>query len=60
MVNFLYFANAMSYHLFEKSRNEKEVAYKHALLHGDFLLADGIALQLWSKWSSGKRVHNLN
>lgn len=61
MVNFLYFANAMQYRLFEKveySQNAEK--YKETLLHSDFLLPDGIALQLRSKRTEKKSVHNLN
>lgn len=61
VVNFLYFANAMQYRLFEKGEySQSAVKYKQTLLHSDFLLPDGIALQLWSKRTEGKSVHNLN
>lgn len=76
MVNFLYFANAMTYRLFETNWESKEqraqwnaeeslinpksAAYTQALLASDFLLPDGIALQLWSKWTAGKKLYNLN
>ncbi|USN57076.1 MAG: WecB/TagA/CpsF family glycosyltransferase [Candidatus Peribacteria bacterium] len=60
IVNFLYFANATHYRLFEKHRNAKELAYKQALLAGDFLLADGIALQVYKRTSDLNRVDNLN
>jgi UDP-N-acetyl-D-mannosaminuronic acid transferase (WecB/TagA/CpsF family) len=44
----------------ERHRNTTDLSYKQALLAGDFLLADGIALQLY-KWSSDlERVDNLN
>ncbi len=64
-VNFLYFANAMTYRLFEansksKIQNLKSEEYKKTLLASDFLLPDGIALQLWSKWTEKKKLHNLN
>lgn len=36
------------------------MSYKNALLSSDFLLPDGIALQLWSRWTAKKPLHNLN
>jgi UDP-N-acetyl-D-mannosaminuronic acid transferase (WecB/TagA/CpsF family) len=62
MVNFLYFANAMQYRLFETARSEGDVIYKESLLHSDLLLPDGIALQMWDSWiHKPKRwLHNLN
>ena len=61
VVNFLYFANAMQYHLLREDDQAKTyVAYKEALLASDFLLPDGIALELWTKWTTGKKVSNLN
>lgn len=60
VVNFLYFSNAMHYRLLEKHRNNKELSYKQALLAGDFLLADGIALQIYKRFSDLERVNNLN
>lgn len=66
IVNFLYFANAMQFHLFEEAVDEKDVAYKDSLERADFLLPDGIALQLWHyisyKTEDRKRawVSNLN
>ncbi len=61
VVNFLYFANAMQFHLFEQRlQNIKDRQYSEALLKGDFLLPDGIALQLWAKRTEKKTTHNLN
>lgn len=62
VVNFLYFANAMQYHLFEEPQNKKDIEYKHALLGSDFLLPDGIALQLWDYVAHKPKswVSNLN
>lgn len=61
VVNFLYFANAMQYKLFEKAKESpKARKYKESLLESDFLLPDGIALQLWSKWTEKKSLRNLN
>jgi exopolysaccharide biosynthesis WecB/TagA/CpsF family protein len=49
IVNFLYFANIVSQKVFEdsKDKTEKQVEYKKILLKGDYLLPDGIALQLY-------------
>lgn len=62
VVNFLYFANAMQYHLFEEPQNKKDEEYKQALLNSDFILPDGIALQLWNYIAYKPRswVSNLN
>jgi|GEM_PF-1868217 len=60
IVNFLYFANAMKRRLFEEPRNCKDTEYKQALLNADFLLADGIALQVYCYLSQKKRLKNLN
>jgi UDP-N-acetyl-D-mannosaminuronic acid transferase (WecB/TagA/CpsF family) len=62
VVNFLYFANAMQYRLFETPRNAADTIYKEALAHSDLLLPDGIALQMWdSRSRKPKRwLHNLN
>lgn len=61
-MNFLYFANAMRFRLWEKSRDERDVAYKTALYTSDFLLPDGIALQVWDYCvhAPRSRLHNLN
>lgn len=49
IINFLYFANIVSQKVFEenKDKTEKQVEYKKILLKGDFLLPDGIALQIY-------------
>ena len=48
VVNFLYFAVIASQNLFEDGeKTEKEKEYKKILLKSDFLLPDGIALQLF-------------
>jgi UDP-N-acetyl-D-mannosaminuronic acid transferase (WecB/TagA/CpsF family) len=60
IVNFLYFANAMKYRLLEYARNDREHAYRQSLVSGDFLLPDGIALQLYRRAADGTRVDNMN
>ncbi len=62
VVNFLYFANAMKYHLFENLQQQIDFDYSDALLQSDFLLPDGIALQIWDKFENKKepKTHNLN
>ena len=48
VVNFLYFAVIASQNLFDDGeKTEKEKEYKKILLKSDFLLPDGIALQLF-------------
>lgn len=48
VVNFIYFANIVGQRLFsEKEKTEKEREYKKILLKSDFLLPDGIALQVF-------------
>jgi UDP-N-acetyl-D-mannosaminuronic acid transferase (WecB/TagA/CpsF family) len=48
VVNFVYFANIVSQSLFsDKDKTEKEREYKKILLKSDFLLPDGIALQIF-------------
>lgn len=48
VVNFIYFANIVAQKLFdEKNKTEKEREYKKILLKSDFLLPDGIALQIF-------------
>lgn len=50
IVNFLYFANAIQYNLFDLPKYKTHplnTAYERALHDGDFLLPDGIALQVW-------------
>jgi exopolysaccharide biosynthesis WecB/TagA/CpsF family protein len=64
VVNFLYFANLAHQRLIEWTPEMKQKAYLEALLQGDFLFADGIALQLFYRWfadaSWGKMPENLN
>ena len=65
MVSFLYFANAMKWQLFENPvwNDEflnKRADYLDALKLSDYLLADGIALQLFSQYANDKRLDNLN
>ncbi|MEI7478479.1 MAG: hypothetical protein WCJ81_08690 [bacterium] len=43
----MYFGSAMNYRVFEKPRSAYEQAYHQALQTADFLLPDGIALQIW-------------
>lgn len=48
VVNFIYFANIVSYDLFDQNtKTEKLKEYKKILLKSDFLLPDGIALQIF-------------
>jgi UDP-N-acetyl-D-mannosaminuronic acid transferase (WecB/TagA/CpsF family) len=49
IVNFLYFAQIVSQRLFEegKDKTEKQREYKKILLKADYLLPDGIALQIF-------------
>ncbi len=64
IVNFLYFANAVQYHLLDNDtrKTPSDFAYQHALCEGDFLLPDGIALQVWNRFFSQKKkwIQNLN
>ncbi len=60
IVNFLYFANAVHHRLLEKHRTMDQLTYKQALLAGDFLLTDGIALQVHKWFTDRKRVQSLN
>lgn len=57
IVSFLYFANCMKARLFEKPSDDRQVRYKKALQWADILFADGIALQLFYRWSSIGRLH---
>lgn len=49
IVNFLYFANIVSQEVFSenKEKTEKQREYKKILLKADFLLPDGIAVQIF-------------
>lgn len=64
VVNFLYFANAVQYHLLEdeSSQTIDDKRYASALNESDFLLPDGIALQVWSYFSRKPKIwlQNLN
>jgi len=63
-VNYLYFANMMHQRLLEKPQNKQQQKYRRALELWDFLLADGIALQLFYRFGIGRKSktmpHNLN
>ena len=48
VVNYLYFASAMKYRLFEHQENPVHAQYKKALVESDFFLTDGIALQVFA------------
>lgn len=52
VVSFLYFANLMKWRLLEWTPQKRQQDYNQALLKSDFLLADGIALQLFVRWSA--------
>lgn len=70
IVDFLYFANIVAQRVFEESKDktEKQWEYKKILLKGDYLLPDGIALQVFYRLanifgsisSSKKWLENLN
>lgn len=62
VVNFLYFANAIKYHLLEDLQEQIDFDYFDALMQGDFLLPDGIALQVRDKFANKKaeKTYNLN
>ncbi len=70
IVNFVYFAQIVSQHLFSsaKKKTEKEKEYKKILLKWDFLLPDGLSLQtfyrmaniFWAYKSERKWLPNLN
>lgn len=64
MVNFLYFTNLAHERLVEWTPQLTQKRYKDALQEGDFLFADGIALQLFyrwfANWPSGVMPENLN
>jgi N-acetylglucosaminyldiphosphoundecaprenol N-acetyl-beta-D-mannosaminyltransferase len=49
VVNFIYFSQIVSQHVFSstRKRTEKEKEYKKLILKSDFLLPDGIALQIF-------------
>ena len=70
VVNFIYFSQLVSQHVFStaKKKTEKEKEYKKLILKSDFLLPDGIALQIfyylavtfWAIQSDKKRLPNMN
>ena len=64
VVNFLYFANAVQYHLLEldAKKTPEDKIYAVSLYASDFLLPDGIALQTWAYFSTKPRqwLQNLN
>lgn len=70
VVNFIYFSQLVSQKVFSsaKKKTEKEKEYKKLILKADFLLPDGIALQIfyycavlfWVIKSDKKRIPNLN
>ncbi|MDR2191018.1 MAG: WecB/TagA/CpsF family glycosyltransferase [Candidatus Peribacteria bacterium] len=70
IVNFLYFSQIVSQKLFKdkKDKTEKQLEYKKILLKADYLLPDGIALQIFYFLatllgrikSPRKRLENLN
>jgi UDP-N-acetyl-D-mannosaminuronic acid transferase (WecB/TagA/CpsF family) len=49
IINFIYFANVVSQEVFSESKDktEKQKEYKKILLKSDFLLPDGIAVQVF-------------
>lgn len=57
VVNYLYFANIVSWGLFEPNIDTE---YSRALMNGDFLLPDGIALQTYYKRKFWKNINSLN
>lgn len=64
IVNFLYFANAVQYHLLESDseRTDTDKIYANTLHASDFLLPDWIALQMWTYFSLSPKawLYNLN
>ena len=70
VVNFIYFSQLVSQHVFAsaKKKTEKEKEYKKLILKSDFLLPDGIALQIFyycavllrAIKSETKRLPNIN
>ncbi len=62
VVSFLYFANAVKFHLLEDDQTQDQMSYAVALRNADFLLLDGIALQVWKYLNKKPRVRweNLN
>ncbi|HBB27333.1 TPA: hypothetical protein DCZ36_02440 [Candidatus Gracilibacteria bacterium] len=60
LIHFLYFANIILNSLDKDSTSPEKESLKKALLSGDFLLPDGIALKLLYKKHFGKELPNLN
>jgi len=60
IVHFLYFASIILTGLDNDKNTPKKEDYKKALLNGDFLLPDGIALKLLYKKHFRKELPNLN
>lgn len=70
IVNYIYFSQIVSQHVFSttKKKTEKEKEYKKLILKADFLLPDGIALQIfyylavlfWAIKSDKKWIPNVN
>lgn len=58
VVNYLYFANLVSNGILGKTSLNKP--FLHAITSGDFLLPDGIALQMYYKKYFGFDLPNLN
>lgn len=58
VVNFIYFSQIVSQHVFSsaKKKTEKEKEYKKLILKSDFLLPDGIALQVFYYLAATFRV----
>lgn len=65
VINFLYFANAMKWQLFEEPSwtsdfLQKRSMYVQALHQAQYFLPDGIALQVFAKFLTKKSLSNLN
>lgn len=48
IVNYLYFANCTKHRIFENQDTDIQLKFKKSLLNSDFLLTDGIALQVYA------------
>ncbi len=59
VVNFLYFANVMRGRLIESKTQSRQADYAQALQESDFLLPDGIALQVLYRWTALGRKHKI-
>ncbi|UFX82676.1 WecB/TagA/CpsF family glycosyltransferase [Candidatus Absconditicoccus praedator] len=60
IVNFLYFYNLIHGGIFTESKDQTQQNYKKSLLNSDFLLPDGIAMQLLIKRWYKQEIQNLN